>query len=68
MFILKLYKSMSYIDHAIAEVHEETGYKVTSDRLELINCYLGAVGISGIHCRAYYVEVTNVDVSFTSFL
>ena len=55
-------KDMSYIEHAVAEVSEETGYRVTADRLELINCYLGAVGISGIHARAYYVQVTNQDV------
>jgi len=55
-------KEISYVDHAVEEVFEETGYKVTADRLELINCYLGAVGISGIHARAYYVEVTDQDV------
>ena len=47
----------------MAEVEEETGYKVTVDRLELVKCYVGAVGIAGVHSRVYYVEVTNQDVS-----
>ena len=47
----------------MAEVEEETGYKVSVDRLELVKCYVGAVGIAGVHSRVYYVEVTNQDVS-----
>ena len=47
----------------MAEVEEETGYKITEDRLELVKCYVGAVGIAGVHSRVYYVEVTNADVS-----
>ena len=50
-------------EHVVAEVEEETGYKVTVDRLELVKCYVGAVGIAGVHSRVYYVEVTNQDVS-----
>ena len=46
----------------MAEVEEETGYKVSVDRLELVKCYVGAVGIAGVHSRVYYVEVTNQDV------
>ena len=37
--------------------------RVTKDRLELVKCYTGAVGIAGTHARTYYVEVTNADVS-----
>ena len=50
-------------EHVVAEVEEETGYKVSVDRLELVKCYVGAVGIAGVHSRVYYVEVTNQDVS-----
>ena len=35
---------------------------MTKDRLELVKCYTGAVGIAGTHARTYYVEVTNADV------
>ena len=49
----------------MAEVEEETGYKVTEDRLELVKCYVGAVGIAGVHSRVYYVEVTNADKAHT---
>ena len=53
----------SFKEHVVAEVEEETGYKITEDRLELVKCYVGAVGIAGVHSRVYYVEVTNADVS-----
>jgi len=55
----------SFKEHVVAEVEEETGYKVTEDRLELVKCYVGAVGIAGVHSRVYYVEVTNADKAHT---
>ena len=51
----------SYKAHVVAEVAEETGYTITEERLELVKCYVGAVGIAGVHSRVYYVEVTNAD-------
>ena len=56
-------KSSSFKAHVVAEVAEETGYAVSEERLELVKCYVGAVGIAGVHSRVYYVEVTNADVS-----
>ena len=60
-------KSSSFKAHVVAEVAEETGYAISEERLELVKCYVGAVGIAGVHSRVYYVEVTNADVSYLNY-
>lgn len=55
-------KEKSVAQHAVEEVQEETGYKVTLDDLEPVSAHLGSIGICGTHLRVFYVEVTNAQV------
>lgn len=51
----------SLVEIATEEVHEECGYKVPCERLELILTYRSGVGTSGSLQTLFYCEVTDED-------
>lgn len=54
-------KSLSLAEIAKEEIEEETGYAVTSRRIEKITSFYTAVGFAGARQELYYVEVDDND-------
>ena len=54
-------KKMTLTQIAQEEIEEETGYRVTLERIEKVTAYYTAVGFAGASQTLYYVEVEDVD-------